>query len=126
MQQDKQTPQQKREELKALSAPFKMLLKEGAIGSINEGLANYYASLGHTTLNSYKKWKEQGFQVKKGSNALLFWGEPKPIAKGVEIKTPHTPPKKDAKEDEETTFFPLAYLFSNLQVEPLETANMKR
>jgi hypothetical protein len=35
--------QQKREELKALSAGFKILLKEGAIGSVNEGLANYYA-----------------------------------------------------------------------------------
>lgn len=116
----------KREELKALSAPFKMLIKEGAIGSINEGLANYYASLGHTTLNSYKKWKEQGFQVKKGSSALLMWAEPKPISKGVEIKTPHTPPKKDGKEEEEATFFPMAYLFSNLQVEPIETAQMRR
>lgn len=126
MQENKQTSQQKREELKALSLPFKMLIKEGAIGSINEGLANYYASLGHTTLNSYNKWKEQGFQVKRDSKALLFWGEPKPIAKGVEIKTPHTPPKKDGKEDEGNTFFPLAYVFSNLQVEPLETKLMKQ
>lgn len=126
MQENKQTIQQKREELKALSAPFKILIKEGAIGSINEGLATYYASLGHTTLNSYNKWKEQGFQVKKNSKALLFWGEPKPFSKGVEIKTPHTPPKKDAKEDDDPTFFPLAYLFSNLQVEAIETPQMKR
>lgn len=81
MQQDKQTPQQKREELKALSAPFKMLLKEGAIGSINEGLANYYASLGHTTLNSYKKWKEQGFQVKKGVTHYYFGENLNPLQK---------------------------------------------
>jgi hypothetical protein len=114
---------QKREQLKSISSPFKILIKEGAIGSINEGLANYYREQGHLQLNSYKRWLEQGFQVKKGSSALLMWGEPKPINKGIEIKTPHTTPKKDGEED---TFFPLAYVFSNLQVEPIETQLMKR
>jgi len=111
----------KREELKAISAPFKMLVKEGAIGSINEGLANYYAEQGHTILYSYNKWKEQGFQVKKNSKALLMWGEPQPLKK----KTEDNVSKSENKEDEDT-FFPLAYVFSNLQVEPIETKQMKQ
>lgn len=98
----------KREELKAISAGFKLLLKEGAIGSINEGLANYYAEQGHTTLNSYSRWKELGFQVKKGASALLMWGEP--IKKEQEQQTQN--------EEKKEPFYPLAYLFSNLQVEP--------
>jgi predicted dinucleotide-utilizing enzyme len=116
-QNNKQTIQQKREELKALSTPFKMLIKEGAIGSINEGLANYYSSLGHSTIKSYKQWKQEGFQVKRGSKALLFWGEPKKIE-----QNPETAPKEGQKE----SFFPLAYLFSNLQVEAIETSQMRR
>jgi N-terminal domain of anti-restriction factor ArdC len=88
------------------------------MGSVNAGLATYYAEQGHTIINSYKRWKEQGYQVKKGSKALLLWGEPKPIKKKGE-----QPPKKEGEED---TFFPLAYVFSNLQVEPLVTPAMKR
>jgi hypothetical protein len=114
---------QKREELKAISAPFKILIKEGAIGSINEGLANYYREQGHLQLNSYKRWQEQGFQVKKGSKALLMWGEPAPLKKSGATTTPTGTPKKEGEED---TFFPLAYVFSNLQVEPIETQLMKR
>jgi hypothetical protein len=99
----------KRDELKAISQGFKPLVKEGAIGSVNEGLENYYREQGHADLKSYNRWKEAGFQVKKGMKALLLWGEPKPIKKaGVEVK-----------EGEEESFFPLSYVFSNLQVEPL-------
>lgn len=106
---------QKREELKALSAGYKMLIKEGAIDSINEGLAMYYAELGHKVLKSYRRWREEGFQVKRGSKALLMWGEPKPIKKNGEQPTPKQP-----QEEKEDTFFPLAYVFSNLQVEPIK------
>lgn len=100
----------KREELKALSAGFKLLLKEGAIGSINEGLASYYAEQGHTTLNSYRRWKELGFQVKKGAKALLLWGEPK--------RKEQPEPQPQQSEEKREPFYPLAYVFSNLQVEP--------
>lgn len=103
---------QKREELKALSAGFKILLKEGAIGSINEGLANYYAEQGHKILHSYRQWKEQGFQVKKGSKALLMWGEP------VKKKEDEQPLQNG--EEKKEPFYPLAFLFSNLQVEPAQ------
>ena len=107
----------KRQELKAISAGFKMLVKEGAIDSVNEGLVNYYREQGHAVLKSYKQWKEEGFQVKKGSKALLLWGEPQPIKKQGQEGKP---------EDKEDAFFPLAYVFSNLQVEPVETLEMRR
>jgi hypothetical protein len=100
---------QKREELKALSQGFKLLIKEGAIGSVNEGLANYYAEQGHKILHSYRRWKEQGFQVKKGSKALLMWGEPRMYGKQQE--------QQASEEENKETWFPLAYVFSNLQVE---------
>jgi hypothetical protein len=101
----------KREELKALSAGYKILVKQGAIDSINEGLAMYYAELGHKVLKSYRRWKEEGFQVKRGSKALLMWGEPQKLRKQEETKP------EDKKEPE---FFPLAYVFSNLQVEQIK------
>lgn len=104
----------KREELKSISQGFKLLLKEGAIGSINEGLANYYAEQGHTTLKSYRRWQEEGFQVKKGTHALLMWGEPKPF-KNTEQKIAEN--KEDQKDE---TFFPIAFVFSNLQVYPIK------
>ena len=99
----------KRQALKDLSAAYSLLVKEGAIGTINEGLAMYYAEQGHTTLKSFKRWKEEGFMIKKGSKALLLWGEPKLLNKQ---------PEENKKENEkEQTFFPVAYVFSNLQVE---------
>ena len=98
----------KRDELKSMSQGFKMLVKEGA-NSVNEGLVNFYREQGHQDLKSYRRWKESGFQVKKGTKALLLWGEPKPIKnKAIEVK-----------EGDEDTFFPLSYVFSNLHVEPL-------
>ncbi len=95
----------KREYLKSLSNGFKMLVKEGAIDSINTGLVQYYAEMGHSTIKSYRRWKKEGFQVKKGEKALLLWGEPKKLKSSKKI---------DDKEDFD--FFPIAYVFSNLQV----------
>lgn len=99
----------KREELKAISAPLRTLVKAGAIGSINEGLATLYREQGHTTLHSYRSWQKEGYQVKKGSKALLMWAQPQPLKKPVEQMT---------EEEKEEQFFPVAYVFSNLQVEP--------
>lgn len=104
----------KRQALKEISAPLLQLVKAGAIETINEGLSNMYAEQGHTELHSYLGWKKKGFQVKKGSKALLMWGEPKPIGK-IEDKATATD-----EEQKEQNFFPLAYVFSNLQVEKIE------
>lgn len=103
----------KRAQLKDLSAAFKILVKEGVYGTVNEGLATMYAQDGHTELKSYRQWKETGFQVKKGSTALLFWGEPIQRNK---------PQEQQPQPDEEDTskFYPLAYLFSQKHVEPIK------
>lgn len=99
----------KRDELKALCAPYKVLIKNGVYASMNDALCNYYSHLGHTILKSYRRWREEGYQVKWGSKALLMWGEPKRQKKENE----------QTKKEEETgeKFYPVAYVFSNLQVE---------
>ena len=103
----------KRAELKELSRVIKMAVKEGIYNSVNEGLAEAYAQEGHTTLKSYRRWKEEGYQVKKGSKALLLWGE----KRGKE--TPEPAPENKTGENEGYDFFPVAYVFSNLQVEKI-------
>lgn len=95
----------KREILKQLSAPFKVLKKEGAIDSINEGLLQYYAEQGHSDLKTLHQWNKEGKRVKKGSEAFLVWAMPK------KMKPKATP------EADEMEFFPICYLFSSDQVE---------
>lgn len=103
----------RREELKALSAPLAVLKKSGAIDSINDALADIYAQQGHTELKSYKQWKESGKQVRKGEKALLLWGKP------TERKKKEGEAQNQTAEGAEDnfSFFPVAYVFSNLQVE---------
>ena len=97
--------QEKRQELKALSAPLKELLKEGVISSINEGLKIIYADDGHTELKTLKEWNEKGKRIKKGEKALLLWGKPKRI----DIKS-------DGEKEDETQYYPLCFVFSENQV----------
>jgi hypothetical protein len=98
----------KRDELKAMSAAAKMLVKEGAADSVNDGLAIIYKDQGHEVLKSYRQWQQDGYQVKKGSKALLMWAQPKKLGKVEDA----------AAEEKKDEFFPIAYVFSNLQVEP--------
>jgi len=65
------------------------------------------------------KWKEEGLKVKKGSKAFLFWGKPK---KGQKKTKENIKPGESSPEDE-YKFFPLAYLFSDKQVEKIEVSD---
>jgi len=105
----------KREALKSLSAAAKQVIEMGEASSINEGLIYLYAQQGHTEIHSFKKWLDKGFVVKRGEKALLLWGEP--------IKA-HNQEKQNDEEKDEFKFFPLAYVFSQLQVQPLITKSM--
>jgi hypothetical protein len=107
----------KREELKGISRIIQQAVKSGVYDSVNDGLAAMYAEQGHTELHSYRQWREKGFQVRRGSKALLFWGEP---------RTAQNHDKKTEKDKDEFSFWPLAYVFSQLQVEPVETAVMRQ
>lgn len=106
---------QKREELKALSAGYQVMVRSGQFSSVNEGLAYYYAELGHKVLKSYRQWQEEGYQVKRGSKALLLWGSP--LRNNGKDEAQKNEPEASG---DDYKFFPLAYVFSNLQVEPME------
>lgn len=100
---------QKREQLKALSAPFKILIKEGAIPTINSALIETYTNETHQVFKSYRGWLAEGYQVKKGEKAFLIWGSPQ------KLKSKKAPTQGDTEKESE--FFPLAFIFSNAQVE---------
>tara|TARA_Y100000401_G_C8321737_1_gene225710 strand:- start:1109 stop:1438 length:330 start_codon:yes stop_codon:yes gene_type:complete len=65
-------------------------------------------NLGNQKLNTFKKWKNQGFKVKKGEKGYLFFSAPKQ----VKVKT---------KAEEEATYsrFMKCYLFAESQVEKM-------
>jgi hypothetical protein len=111
MNDEKLTHKEKREVLKSLSAAAKELVKIGAFDTVNEAIIEtIYKNDGHTVFNTFYGWKEQGFNIKKGSTAFVVWGRPKTIKKS----------EVQEGEKDEFSHFPLAYLFSNLQVEPQE------
>jgi hypothetical protein len=97
-----------RDKLKMLSAPLRVLLKEGAIDSINAALAELYESQGHHNLKTLYSWNKEGRRVKKGEHALLLWARPKEIT----IKKAK---ENGATEDELLNFFPICYVFSEAQ-----------
>ena len=107
----KEEMKEKREGLKAVSRELQQAVKAGVYPSVNAGLVAMYAEQGHTEIHSFRGWLEKGYVVKKGEKALLLWGEPRK-AYNQEKKTDH--------EKDEFSFFPLAYVFSQKQVEPLK------
>lgn len=96
-----------REKLKGMSRAIKMLIKEGVYDSVNEGLAELYKQEGHTELKKFWDWKKEGKTIRKGEKALLLWGQPR------NAKKKEQPPEGESDEFE---FFPVCYVFSNLQV----------
>lgn len=100
----------KREGLKALSKAAAMLVKEGAADSINDALVMLYKEQGHEEVHKFKKWLELGYVVRRGEKALLLWGQP---------RNGSNQEKQTEADQDEYKFFPLAYVFSNKQVERL-------
>jgi hypothetical protein len=101
----------KRDQLKRLSKLAGKLVEAGECASINDALVMLYNGEGHTEIHSFKKWLSLGFTVKRGEKALLLWGEPRKA---------FNQEKQGEKEKDEFNFFPLAYVFSQKQVEPLK------
>lgn len=62
--------------------------------------------------NTYKGWKEKGYQVAKGSKAFSIWGKKRKFKKEVE--------NKGKTEEKEYSAFPMANLFHESQVEAIE------
>lgn len=105
--------QEKREALKKRSAIAKKMIdaQPEEFTTINEALVFMYAEEGHTEIHSFKKWIEKGYIVRRGEKALLLWGEP---------KTAFNQEKKKEGESDEFKFYPLAFVFSQKQVEPVK------
>ncbi|MBQ7665027.1 MAG: hypothetical protein IJS43_07395 [Bacteroidaceae bacterium] len=110
---------QKRAELKALSKQLKQLAKMGAMpdidGTVNGLLRFFYEQQGHTELKTFDEWKAAGYSVRKGQKAILLWGKPRKHDRDKEAATAgeFTVLQDDNKKED---FFPVCYVFSNLQV----------
>jgi hypothetical protein len=107
----------RRNELKALSRIVKMGMKSGAIdaASVNDGLIQLYSIDGHEVFNTFYQWKALGKSIIKGSKAFAVWGSPHD-AKSHSQPAPMTVVTDKPEEDDEFKYWPLCYLFSNLQV----------
>lgn len=95
---------EKRAKLRELSTEAKILLETGKVCTINEGLKILYTMQGHEKLKTFKQWKSDGYQVKKGEKALLLWAKPLHVL-------------KEEPEPEGAAFFPVINVFSAVQVE---------
>ena len=102
--------EQKKQLLKELSKGAKAIVKmtEGA-QTVNEILLEWYTNEEHSEFNGFWQWKKLGYKVKKGEKAFFIWSKKRKAKE-----------KHEDKEDEEYSFYSLAYLFSNAQVEPLK------
>jgi hypothetical protein len=77
---------------------------------------DFYTDSKNQTFNTFHEWLNQGFKVKKGEKAFLVWGRKRKNNQDQENKEPKTEAEKVF------SFYPLCYLFSNAQVEPIKKA----
>lgn len=61
---------------------------------------------------TFWQWKDEGKTIKKGEKAFLIWGQPIKAHHKTEAK----PETETPDQDEEFKYWPICYLFSNLQV----------
>lgn len=102
-----------RERLKLLSLEVADLVAQKMFFTINDAIVEtLYKDETHRIFKSYRQWKKEGHQVRKGEKAFLLWARPKEIHKPIAEAT--------TAEDLENMikYFPIAYLFSNAQVDP--------
>jgi hypothetical protein len=74
-------------------------------------IAHFYTDEENFDFKLLRDWNKEDFQVKKGARAFTVWGKKRRGTKAAE---------QEGGEDQEYKFFPLAYLFSNMQVERKE------
>jgi hypothetical protein len=109
-----------REHLKELSKTVKPLVDQGKFETINEAiLETIYKDGINQEFKSYSHWKEDGYQVRKGEKAFTLWGKPKENAHEKEGQEKDVRKETDIQshEDDAHTFFPVAFIFSNAQVD---------
>ena len=83
---------------------------------INDIIADWYRKeSGATVFKTFAQWKNDGFNIKKGSKAFILWSKKRIATKGEETTSNNLEATENAEISYE--FFPIAYLFSDLQVE---------
>ena len=78
---------------------------------LNDFIREIYG-LANKELNTFKKWVEKGYKVKKGEKGYLFFSAPKLFKKEVETKDGN-------KEEIDYSRFCKCFLFSSDQVEKI-------
>ena len=91
--------------------------------TVNQKLLRY--AYGYNTYKSYKAWQEEGYQVKKGEKAVMFWSKPiKANEKDKDDASTDKELKAEQNQDQPTeanyTFYNIAFAFSQDQVKPIE------
>lgn len=99
---------QNRQNLIDMSKLARKLMEMGQAESVNDGLLQLYdKEQGETCeYNTFHQWKEQGYTILKGARAFCVWGQPRNAS-----QTP-----EGTEEPEEYKYWPICYLFSELQV----------
>jgi hypothetical protein len=97
-----------RGELIVMSKLARQLIEMGEADSVNDGLIYMYDQQQgkECEYNTFHQWKEKGCTIVKGVHAFCVWGQPRTAS-----QTP-----EGATEPEEYKYWPLCYLFSDLQV----------
>jgi hypothetical protein len=104
---------QRREVLKSISKKARLLREnrpEFEDWTINEILmAVLYNRKGDREFKKFREWKEEGYTIKKGEKGFMLWAQPLSELKKQEGEEPDP-------EGDDSSFFPVCYLFSNEQV----------
>lgn len=113
--------QETRKKLIELSNVAKIMRQAKCLDmTINEILLSMiYETDGATEFNTFGQWKELGYTILKGSKAFVIWGQPRT---GNEKKE-ETDKAAESEGEDEYSFFPVCYLFSDKQVRKIEVNN---
>lgn len=103
-----------RERLKLLSEEVADLVTDGTFFTINDAIMEtLYKDDTNRIFKSYRVWKKEGYQVRKGEKAYILWARPKEIQRTIEEAT-------EKEKEKLMQYFPIAYLFSNAQVDKID------
>lgn len=94
---------EKRKQLIEVSKVAKALRESEQVdGTINYMLLNYIYETGEANeFKTFEEWQKEGYGVRKGAKAFVTWGKPR---------------EKKTERGEVVKYYPISYLFSDLQV----------
>ena len=72
-----------------------------------------YNPSGELEFKKFREWKAEGYTIKKGEKGFMLWAQPLSELKKQQGDTPEAEAEPD---EDENSFFPVCYLFSNEQV----------